>query len=248
MRVGILIFSAIVTLVAILAYGPVSQDLDYHQFADNRSVFGIPNGFNVLSNLPFLVVGLLGLGYCHANNTLPGVRSWQAFFTAVALLAVGSSYYHYSPTNATLVWDRLPMTLAFMGLFVALLSEHLDHRLQRFLLIPALLVGLLSVWCWSVTDDLRFYVWVQFFPLITVLLLLFLYQGSYSHRHYLLFALLAYGLAKLSEALDKVIFAFFAQQLSGHTIKHLAAACGSYLLLIMLQRRNAYALKTGENH
>ena len=44
----------------------------------------------------------------------------------VGLVAVGSSYYHWRPNNARLVWDRLPMTVGFMSLIAVVLSETLD--------------------------------------------------------------------------------------------------------------------------
>lgn len=40
-------------------------------------------------------------------------------FAGVLLTSAGSTWYHLAPTNDSLVWDRLPMTLGFMGLFAA---------------------------------------------------------------------------------------------------------------------------------
>jgi hypothetical protein len=51
----------IVSLVALLPLSPLLQDQSYHQFADQRELFGIPNFWNVVSNLPFIVVGTAGL-------------------------------------------------------------------------------------------------------------------------------------------------------------------------------------------
>ena len=51
----------IVTLAALLPIPPLLQNQDYHQFADQREVLGIPNFWNVVSNLPFIAVGAVGL-------------------------------------------------------------------------------------------------------------------------------------------------------------------------------------------
>ena len=121
---------------------PIAQNLAYHSFADTRPLLGIPNFGDVASNLPFLLVGVLGLRLCLRMKSDAVRQAWIALFGGITLVSIGSSYYHWDPTNDTLVWDRLPMTIAFMGLFVALLSENVDRRLARVLLVPALAFGL----------------------------------------------------------------------------------------------------------
>src|SRR5204863_1270872 len=107
------------------------QDPAYHNFADHRSILGVLHGLNVLSNIPFLVIGAVGLAFLgSAAARRPGgpfLRSaerWPfvVFFVGVALTAFGSAYYHLDPTNSRLVWDRLPMAVGFMALFAAVLD------------------------------------------------------------------------------------------------------------------------------
>ena len=52
---------AIAIIAGVLLLDPIPQDLAYHEFADRRTFAGIPNLLDVLSNLPFLVIGLTGL-------------------------------------------------------------------------------------------------------------------------------------------------------------------------------------------
>jgi hypothetical protein len=52
------------TLAALPLLPPVLQDQGYHDFADARTVLGTPNGWNVVSNLPFIAVGAVGLAQC----------------------------------------------------------------------------------------------------------------------------------------------------------------------------------------
>jgi len=132
---------------------PFGQNPDYHDFADRRAFFGIPNFFDVMSNIPFLLVGMAGMSFCFGNRLVSFRPAWLTFFAGVAIVSVGSGYYHWNPTNETLVWDRLPMTIGFMGLFVAVLAEYVSARLGRFLLVPALLMGLSSVFYWHWFDD-----------------------------------------------------------------------------------------------
>ena len=216
---------------------PVAQDLNYHAFADSRVVLGIPNFLNVVSNLPFLLVGVLGLRYCLESGAAPLRPAWIVLFIGVALVSVGSAYYHWNPQNNSLVWDRLPMTLGFMSLFAALIGEFLDQRLGRLLLWPAILVGLGSVAHWHFTDDLRLYIWVQFVPFLVLLIVILLFKSNYSHSGMLVIALGFYVLAKLAEALDGMLLNATAGIVSGHTMKHLLAALGAYIIYLMLRRR-----------
>ena len=130
------------------------------------------------------------------------------------------------------------MTIGFMGLFVALLGEYISERL-RALLIPALILGASSVFYWDWSGDLRFYIWVQVIPLLTVPILMILYRARFSHTWMLLTALGCYALAKITELTDVRIFAMTQNLVSGHTIKHLLSALGCLIILFMLQKRES---------
>ncbi len=49
-------------------------------------------------------------------------------------MGVGSGYYHLSPSNATLVWDRIPMSIAIMALLSIVIGEYMSIRLGAILL------------------------------------------------------------------------------------------------------------------
>ena len=111
--------SAVIVWIVLLGRAPIPQDLAYHNFSDAKDLFYIPNIWNVLSNLPFLIVGILGiykLNYSHTLNIITdNKQAYFALFFGTALVSFGSGYYHLWPNNQTLVWDRLPMTIAFHG-------------------------------------------------------------------------------------------------------------------------------------
>jgi hypothetical protein len=227
------------SLLAMLMVQPFGQSAEYHNFADKRSFFGIPNFLDVASNLAFLIVGVAGLRICLRNNLGRLRNAWIVLFAGVALVSVGSAYYHLNPNNQTLVWDRLPMTIGFMGLFAALSGEYVSERLGAFLLVPATLLGLSSVLYWHWFDDLRFYIWVQLIPLLTIPVVMVLYRAKYSRGWMLLAALGCYALAKTTELADRQIFALSQDLISGHTIKHLLSALGCLFILLMLQKRKS---------
>jgi len=240
-RVVWLIIVVVAPLAYLLLHAPIPQDKGYHIFADVRTCFGIKNFGNVASNLAFLAVGAIGAWWC-ARDLQTGARlSWSVFFVGVALVFAGSGYYHAMPNHDTLVWDRLPMTLAFMGLFAALVSEHLGAKFEKPVLIPALIIGVASVFWWRYTDDLRVYVWVQGAPLLAIPFILAMFKGRYSHRHYLLYGLAFYALAKVAEYYDKETYALTSMFVSGHSVKHLLAAMAPLFLYLMLRRRSQMA-------
>ncbi len=234
----VLLLSIVIgSLALMLSMQPLGQNRDYHNFADRRAFFGIPNFFDVMSNIPFLLIGMAGMSFCFGNHLVSFRSAWLTFFAGVAIVSVGSGYYHWNPTNETLVWDRLPMTIGFMGLFVAVLAEYVNVRLGKFLLVPALLMGFFSVLYWHWFDDLRFYAWIQFVPLLTVPVVMVLFRPRYSHQWLLLVALACYMLAKLSEAYDREVFMFTQSLFSGHSFKHLLSALGCFSVLVMLKTR-----------
>lgn len=236
-RHGLLAALPVAVLVAFFSFDAIPQPSEYHLFADGRGCLGIPNFGDVASNLAFLLSGALGLIYCLTRDP-PGARlSWTVFFAGVTLVAVGSPYYHWNPNNETLVWDRLPMTIGFMAVYVALLAEYADRRLQRYALLPAALLGLASVVYWAVTDDLRLYLTVQAMSLGSMVVMLLLMESEFGRKGYLVAALASYGLAIACEQLDYEIFSATAGAVSGHTIKHLFAALAPFWVFLMLKRR-----------
>ncbi len=230
-------FIALVS-VALLVTEPMLQKSSYHLLADKRSWLFIPNFADVISNLPFAIIGWVGLLYCLSNRNDTSL-SWRVYFFGLILVATGSSYYHWNPNNQTLVWDRLPMTLCFMSLFVALLIEHISFRFEKTILLASLLLGISSVVYWHYTGDLRFYGLVQFGTLAAIPLILLLYKSQYTHRHYLIYGLAFYVLAKIFELNDSRIFALSDGLISGHTVKHLLAAAATYCVYLMLKERRA---------
>ena len=127
-RIALILAAAIAVVVVAAVVPPIPQDPTYHDFADQRALWGIPNFGDVVSNAPFLVVGGLGLAALFGRSTTAGERTapvWLSFvvyFAGVGLVAFGSAYYPWNPLDETLFWDRLPMAIAFMALFAAIIT------------------------------------------------------------------------------------------------------------------------------
>lgn len=227
---------ALIGVVGVLLMPPIPQDPDYHRFSDANTILNIPNFWNVVSNLPFLFIGVLGmvkLSSIGENRT-----SYFIFFLGIALVSIGSAYYHLDPNNHTLVWDRLPMTVAFMALLSILVGEFIDLRSGRVMLVPASVIGSLSVLIWVLFDDLRFYGLVQFYPMLAIPIILIFFRSRYDLIGGYWLLLLAYIIAKVLEHFDHQTHDAL-QYISGHTLKHLFAAMGlSVLLYTYLKRKS----------
>jgi hypothetical protein len=224
---------------------PIPQPASYHQFADQRRWLGIPNFGNVISNVAFAIVGIWGIAFMrrHAARAFLDARErwpYLGVFVGLLLTALGSAYYHLFPNNAHLVWDRLPMTIVFGSLVAALIVERISVRAGLQLLPWSICFGAASVlqWYWNEIHghgDLRVYAAVQLYSALALLLALLL-TPRYTRSRDFAIVFGFYVLAKVFESADRQIYTFH-HIVSGHTLKHLAAAAAGYWILRMLQLR-----------
>ncbi len=231
--------------------GPLPQDQAYHAFADHRPLWGIPNFGDVMSNLPFAFIGAYGMWlimWLHRRRTTNSAKllgnadfaSLTIFCVGVILTCFGSAYYHWSPSNATLAWDRFPMTIAFAGLVAMVVSDRISSRLAAWLLIPLLCAGAASVFYWHYTEqqgrgDLRPYAIVQFAPLCMLPVMALGFKARYLKAGVLMHALFWYALAKVLETADHQVFKAWTllgiEVVSGHSLKHVAASVAPLVIL-----------------
>lgn len=216
----------------------VQQPADYHDFADRRTLLGIANAGDVLSNAAFALAGLYGFIQLQRGRRRlgPAVRaSLHVFFAGLVLTALGSAYYHLEPNNATLALDRLPMTVAFAGVFGAVTAERVSTRSGFAALAVMLAIGLASVVYWKYTDNVAPYAVVQFGGIAGVVALLVATpRGAEALPWWGLIAW--YALSKLVEAGDGAIWHASNAVVAGHLLKHLAAAMGGVVIAHALRR------------
>lgn len=241
-RLAVLGLASALGLVGVLAFAPREQPQDYHRFADMAPFGPIPNAANVLSNLAFFAVGLWGLTVVLSTHAACSFdepwerRPWALFFTAIAATAFGSGYYHWTPNDATLFWDRLPMTVAFTSLVAALLAERVDRRIARRLFLPLVATGLAAVIAWPLLNDLRPYIFLHATAILVVLVCTLFFKSRYQDGRWMAGLLAGYAAALLFEVLDHPIKAALGF-IGGHPLKHLAAAAGTACVVVMLRRR-----------
>jgi hypothetical protein len=258
---GVVLLVVLASVAGLLLWqrGPIPQPPGYHAFADTRTMYRVPNALNVASNVFFLIVGLLGLVFLgrgpgpdpHAPRprgahvafaTYRERPAYVIFFTGILLTAFGSGWYHLAPSTPRLFWDRLPMAIAFMGLFAAVIAERVDLYWSRVLLLPLVALGVASVVLWKISEDrgagdLRAYVFVQGFPMIAIPMMMALFASPYTRSAELVLVLVVYAGAKVLEHFDAAVFEATGRVVSGHTLKHVAAAFACWVVLDMLKGR-----------
>jgi hypothetical protein len=240
---AIILGMGLVAVGIVSSLNPVPQPQSYHNFADKRSILDVPNGMDVLSNLPFMVAGLWGLCLVVMRRAALDRRELWAYFTlfvGLVLTGLGSSYYHLAPDNQRLVFDRLPMTVAMAGFISVLLIDRFGPKTIWALPVAAA-TGLGSVLQWALSEqhghgDLRWYALYQGMIMLFAAALLLLFWSRTSSSGAFAIAAIANLAAKLFEVMDGQIYQM-GGIVSGHTLKHLSASLGFLPLVFLIRRK-----------
>lgn len=215
---------AFISLVIVFLVPPIFDPPSVNDYADQRSFFGIPNFNDVITNIFFLIFGLMGLW------RLKGLKKtlWSILFLAIIGIGCASIYYQLDPTRGKLFWDRFFIGAAFMTLLSVVLEERISQKWMKILAPILILSAAVGIGDGYWTGDLRPYLWMQFFPLVAILLLcLFIPRKG---DRYFYGVVLFYVLAKVCDNHDGAIFNLTHQMVSGHTLKHLSAAVSVYFI------------------
>lgn len=241
----VLLVVFVITAVSLYFLDPIAQDLAYHRFSDCRNFLGLPHFMDVVSNFPFIVIGYLGVRLAQKSYKKYDVTYFLMLFTLFAgvfLTGLGSAFYHYAPNNFTLIFDRLPMTLVFTSFFGIIISDYVDRRVGSWVFYLFFTIGVYSIIYWYYTEiigvgDLRMYAFVQFFPIVSVPLILLIYKSKPQYTKGIIYVFIAYIIAKIFEHYDQLVFEITGF-ISGHTIKHLISALAVYFIYRLYNQSN----------
>jgi len=212
-------------LPSILAFDP-----DPYAFACDGDLLGVPHFWNVVSNLPYLVIGLWGLRFLARRGLLtrPAFRNWTGIWISTALVAVGSGLYHWFLEPWALGADRI----AICGIF-AFVAAHVIHRVfargpSLAFSLSLLLLCEATVAAWLLGASTWWYGGLQTLAgLGTLAVVLVAHRRgtlTFSPKPVYLFCAY-YALAKLLELLDEPI-CNMTGLVGGHPLKHVASAIG----------------------
>ncbi len=245
---GLVIALALAVALACLAPA-VAQYANYHAFADQRTLWGMPFAMDVLSNLPFAVLGALGLLRLRSVQTPParrtGFAAWvpcdaqrplaQLFFGGLLLTALCSIYYHLQPDDLGLAIDRMGMLAAFAGLLGLAAADRVSARAGQWTAAAMLALGPVAVGVWAVSGNLLPWSVLQGGGMLLVVCLA-LRKPLVGAWGVPLTAVIAwYAVAKVLELGDHHILTVTHGLVSGHTLKHLAAAMAAWPVIAVMQ-------------
>lgn len=221
--------TAFAALLALAVFGPpLPQAGHYHEFADARTLGGMPHALDVLSNLPFAMAGVIGL-YCLwavPPRSLGNVQRAMAvlFFAGLLFTAGGSSWYHWRPDDAGLAVDRNGMAVAFAGLLGLAAEERVSERAGAALGLAVLLLAPFSIRSWSWTGNVLPWAVLQFGGAALLAWLAVLRPRYWALDIRWVLVIAAYAAAKVLEMNDHEVYRLTNEWVSGHTLKHLVAA------------------------
>ena len=228
----------IILLILAIFLPSIQQDQNYHNFADKRVLFGVNNAFDTLSNLAFIIVGILGLFNFYNNKFIKISNSFSVilnlFFISIILTGLGSGYYHLSPNDFTLVFDRLALTLVFTFILAMLANVRISERSGFHTLAELIILAPLTVLIWNYNGNLTPYAVLQFGGIIIIVLTLLLTKPQKQSPCFASLIIL-YGFAKLAEFYDVEIFKLSQNLISGHTLKHLIGAIAVLIFISPLK-------------
>ncbi|XP_010519850.1 PREDICTED: uncharacterized protein LOC104799163 isoform X2 [Tarenaya hassleriana] len=195
----------------------------HHVFADKRNFLG------------FFTISLKG-----------EIWGWVLFYAGVAGLAFGSAYYHLKSDDNRIIWDTLPILIAYSSLFSSFLVERAGERAGLCCLVSLLFIAFLSIAYAGVFNDLRLCMTFQLIPFVAIPVLTILLPPKYTHSKYWLWASGAYILSGIENLADSKIYNANRYLISGHSLGHLCSAAAPILLTIMLLYRSIRFHRLGD--
>jgi hypothetical protein len=222
----------IVIILSLFGWGyiPLRDAPSLFDYADKRSFFHIPFSLDVLSNIPFLIVGLYGFKKVYNNKN---ELFYFGLFLSLSstLTAFSSAYFHWNPTPDTLIFDRLTMTFGFSSIISVIIADRINLKLGHYLLALLIPIGLFTVlgYHWDILS-LRPYILLQYGGIVYCLIACFLLKANLLNNKIFLAGVGLYIVAKVFEHFDHQIFKITGI-ISGHSLKHLVAAGAIYTFL-----------------
>ena len=246
-----LLLAAVPLLIALALWlPPMALPADYHRFADQRVLAGVPHALDVLSNLAFAGVAAWGLRVaCRVpHGALPVVQRVLAVLLFIGLLGttVGSSLYHLAPDNAGLALDRLGMALPFAALLGLAATDRVSARAGVPLALVVAVAAPYSALLDALTGNMTPWTVLQTSGLVLLLALATQRPRPQALGFSLLAVVLAYAAAKGLELADAPVFAWTGGAVSGHSLKHVVAALAVWPVVHALARKRAASASHGD--
>jgi len=236
-KLAILAMVFLLLSLCVLTLMEPNQPSDFHDFAAVDSFLGVDNGLDVFSNIPFALVGLIGCRSLLRRDSLEGsvepyeARLWWVVFVSIGFASVLSSWYHLSPNDVRIVFDRLPIITLMSAVFTIFLSQTMGEKWMR-IFFPLLVISWFSVLLINFSGEWRPYLIMQFLPLVMIPSLVILFDHGRGGVREFCTAAMLFLIGKVAHEFDHEIYTL-SGVISGHSVWHLLAAAGTYQLVRM---------------
>lgn len=246
------IATALLAALALLAPG-FAQPLNYHAFADQRTLAAVPHAMDVLSNLPFAMFSIAGYVLLALALRVKSIKFSSAgllalFFGGLLVTAWVSAAYHWQPDDAGLAWDRAGMVLAFAGLLGLAGVQAVSARAGVALAALMLLAGPASIYGWALTGNLLPWGVVQFGGMGLIVWFAFASDAAHTAKHPLPIrwgvVIALYAVAKVLELADHHVWELTGHIVSGHSLKHVVASLAAWPVLAALRAAQCQRMPT----
>ncbi len=208
-----------------------------HPFVDARRWWGVPNSLDVVSDLPLMLAGTVGFWFLRGQRLgWPTVNALRVFFTGLILSGLGSAVYHWAPDAGALMIDRLGMAVAFAGVLALSVAERGGQREARDFLPVVFVLAVVSALLPRVQGNVRPWAVVQFGGVGLIAWSATRPPSPGSVGVHLAGVIARYAATKLLELGVEAVFRATGEWVSGHSLKHVAAACAALPILVGLRR------------
>jgi hypothetical protein len=232
MRARLLSGIAIVAIVVVALTQTITRGPEFHHYADARTLFGIPHAGDVLSNLAFIVAAVWA-----GRDRWNIVRYGWPVCLGVFAIGIGSGTYHVAPSDTLLALDWAPIVVTLGLLSAAVIQDRGGPGRAALVVAPLLAIG--SVVWWIATGgthggNMAPYVAVQATGIVLPLVIALVAPGNV-RTHWLFIGVVGFALARICASRDRELLDWVG--VSGHSLKHIAAACAAACALRALMRR-----------
>lgn len=236
-----LLLVACLALLALALLGPaLPQPGQYHEFADQRALWGLPFAMDVLSNVPFALAGGAGMVALlrlppRALGNVQRAMTWL-FFAGLVLTAGAPAWYHWHPVESGLAIDRCGMAVAFAGLLGLAAAGRVSDRAGAALGLAVMVLAPLAAQVAARSGNVLPWAALQFGGIALILWFAALRPRPGTLGFSCGLVILAYGVAKLLEVNDHPIYELTGQFVSGHTLKHAVGSLAALPVIAALWR------------
>jgi hypothetical protein len=249
----ILAFLAVITLLVVIPYFLFPSSLfTRHSYTDQRSLCGLNNAFNVLSNLVLIAAGCYWLNWIFRTKNISlkcrkglyETRLYATFFAAVILAGIQSAWYHLFQSQLGLLGTYLLSNIVMLSLLSAIIAERVNLRIGLHSCIPFIFISMLISFYWYIyqTDNQLSHLWyflTYLIPSLSIMTII-VARPKYGGIKHITFAFCNTFIALGVSCLDEAIYTLTRHMISGQSLHNIYLGIAAIYIGCYLEQRSIY--------